>query len=66
MKKETMHKKYNIKDISTYLNKKNVYGFIGINDDYMKLYYNDELIYYINTKPLGLNVFGNKLKEVSE
>lgn len=65
MKKETMYKKHGIKDIS--VTKNTSYGFIGTNNDYMKLYYNNELIYYVNTKPLGLDIYSNKLKkEVSE
>lgn len=61
MKKETMYKKHAIKDIS--VSKNTSYGFIGTNNDYMKLYYNNELIYYINTKSLGLDIYGNKLKK---
>lgn len=65
MKKETRYKKRGIKDIS--VTKNTSYGFIGMNNNYMKLYYNNELIYYVNTKPLGLDIYGNKLKiEVSE
>lgn len=63
MKKETMYKKRGIKDISVCLTKNTSYGLIGTNNDYMKLYYNNELIYYVNTKPLGLDIYGNKLKK---
>ena len=41
----------------------NIYGLIGTNNDYMKLYYNGELIYYINTKLLGIDIYGNELME---
>lgn len=67
MKKETMYKKRGIKDISVCLPKNTSYGLIGTNNDYMRLYHNNELIYYVNTKPLGLDIYGNKLKKkVSE
>lgn len=66
MKKETMYKKRDIKDISVCLTKNTSYGLIGKNDDYMRLYYNNELIYYVNAKPLGLDIYGNELKEVLE
>lgn len=59
MKKE--YKKRGIKDIG--VTKNTSYGLIGMNNDYMKLYYNNELIYYVNTKPLGLDIYDNKLKK---
>lgn len=43
-----------------------MYGVIGKNNDYMKLYYNGELFYYINTRVFGLDIYGNKLNEVSD
>lgn len=63
MKKKTMYKKRGIKDISVCLTKNTSYGLIGTNNDYMRLYYNNELIYYVNTTPLGLDIYGNKLKK---
>lgn len=69
MKKRTRQQKYNIKDISYTWGhyRARHYGLIDNIDcekaTKLSLYYNGELIYFVNTKPFNSNILGRLLEE---
>lgn len=71
MKKETREKKYNIKNISSTLETEYSEWFAMTNArdkswkdaTMLELYYYGELVYFVNSKPLGKNLFGEPFKE---
>lgn len=39
------------------------FTIIGTKKDYIKSYYNNELVFYMNTRPFGIDIYGNKVGE---